>query len=35
MKHRKLVVSTGNEHKIDEIRKILQGLPIEVLSKKM
>ncbi|NLV89199.1 MAG: XTP/dITP diphosphatase [Tissierellia bacterium] len=34
MKHRKLVVSTGNEHKIDEIRKILQGLPIEVLSKK-
>jgi len=34
MKYRKLVVSTGNEHKLDEIRKILKGLPIEVLSKK-
>ncbi|NLK43623.1 MAG: RdgB/HAM1 family non-canonical purine NTP pyrophosphatase [Tissierellia bacterium] len=34
MKYRKLVVSTGNEHKIEEIRDILKGLPIEVLSKK-
>lgn len=34
MKHRKLVVSTGNKHKVDEIKKILNGLPIEVVSKK-
>ncbi|NLY86241.1 MAG: XTP/dITP diphosphatase [Tissierellia bacterium] len=34
MKYRKLVLSTGNEHKVEEIRKILEGLPIEVLSKK-
>lgn len=33
MKHKKLVVSTGNEHKLGEIRKILKDLPIEVLSK--
>ena len=35
MKYRKLVLSTGNEHKVEEIRKILEGLPIEVLSKKI
>ncbi|MCK9443622.1 MAG: RdgB/HAM1 family non-canonical purine NTP pyrophosphatase [Tissierellaceae bacterium] len=34
MSHRKLIVSTGNEHKVEEIRKILKDLPIEVLSKK-
>lgn len=34
MTKRKLVVSTGNQNKIKEIKNILQGLPIEVLSKK-
>ncbi|MFA5576655.1 MAG: RdgB/HAM1 family non-canonical purine NTP pyrophosphatase [Tissierellaceae bacterium] len=34
MTHRKLVVSTGNQHKLEEIRRILKALPIEVLSKK-
>ena len=33
MGNRKLVVSTGNKHKILEIREILEGLNIEVLSK--
>lgn len=31
--HRKLVVSTGNKHKIYEIKDILKDLDIEVLSK--
>lgn len=34
MNKRKLVVSTGNPHKIDEIKDILKGLSIEVVSKK-
>lgn len=34
MKHRKLVLSTNNQHKVEEIRNILKDLPIEVLSKK-
>lgn len=34
MSNRKLVVSTGNQHKIEEIKDILKGLPIEVVSKK-
>ncbi len=34
MKHRRLVLSTNNNHKVEEIRKILDGMPIEVLSKK-
>lgn len=34
MQHRKLVVSTGNEHKLKEIKEILKDLPIKVLSKK-
>ena len=33
MERRKLVVSTGNKHKVDEIKKILSELDIEVLSK--
>lgn len=33
MKYRKLVISTNNEHKVEEIKDILKGLPIEVLSK--
>ncbi|HEY8363260.1 MAG TPA: RdgB/HAM1 family non-canonical purine NTP pyrophosphatase [Tissierellaceae bacterium] len=33
MKHRKLVVSTHNEHKLEEIKRILKDLPVEVLSK--
>jgi XTP/dITP diphosphohydrolase len=33
MERRKLVVSTGNKHKVDEIKKILSDLDIEVLSK--
>ena len=33
MRKRKLVVSTGNKHKVDEIKKILSELDIEVLSK--
>lgn len=34
MKKRKLVVSTGNQHKVEEIKNILKGLSIEVVSKK-
>lgn len=34
MEHRKLILSTNNEHKVEEIKNILKGLPIEVLSKK-
>lgn len=34
MKNRKLVLSTNNRHKIGEIKKILEDLPIEVLSKR-
>lgn len=30
---RKIVVSTGNYHKIDEIKNILKDLPFEVISK--
>jgi len=33
MNKRKLVLSTGNKHKVDEIKKILEDLDIEVLSK--
>lgn len=33
MKHRKLVLSTNNIHKVKEIQDILSDLPIEVLSK--
>ena len=33
MNKRKLVLSTGNKHKVDEIKKILKDLDIEVLSK--
>ena len=33
MNRRKLVVSTGNQHKVQEIKRILRGLDIEVLSK--
>ena len=34
MEKRKLVISTGNQNKIDEISYILKDLPIEILSKK-
>ncbi|MGN9163846.1 RdgB/HAM1 family non-canonical purine NTP pyrophosphatase [Tissierellaceae bacterium HCP3S3_D8] len=34
MKHRRLVLSSNNIHKIDEIGRILEDLPIEVLSKR-
>lgn len=34
MKKRKLVLSTGNSHKVEEIKDILKDLPIEVLTKK-
>lgn len=34
MTRRKLVLSTGNINKIEEIKKILKDLPIEVLSKR-
>ncbi|MCQ4925717.1 XTP/dITP diphosphatase [Tissierella carlieri] len=34
MEKRKLVVSTGNQHKVEEIKNILEGLSIEVVSKK-
>lgn len=33
MINRKLILSTGNVNKVDEIKKILKDLPIEVLSK--
>lgn len=33
MGKRKLVISTGNQNKIDEIAAILKDLPIEILSK--
>nr|WP_077369669.1 XTP/dITP diphosphatase [Anaerosalibacter sp. Marseille-P3206] len=33
MMNRKLVLSTGNIHKIAEIKDILEGLPIEIYSK--
>ena len=33
MINRKLILSTGNMNKVDEIKKILKDLPIEVLSK--
>ena len=34
MKKRKLIISTGNQNKVDEIAVILKDLPIEILSKK-
>ena len=34
MKKRKLVLSTGNQHKVEEIKNILEDLSIEVVSKK-
>ena len=34
MKKRKLIISTGNKNKVDEIAHILKDLPIEILSKK-
>lgn len=34
MKYRRLVLSTNNEHKVEEIKDILKELPIEVFSKK-
>ena len=34
MKKRKLIISTGNQNKVDEIAIILKDLPIEILSKK-
>lgn len=34
MGKRKLVISTGNQNKVDEIAFILKDLPIEILSKK-
>lgn len=30
---RKIVISTGNQHKVDEIKSILKDLPFEVISK--
>ena len=33
MKKRTLVLSTGNSNKVKEIKDILKGLPIEVVSK--
>lgn len=33
MKKTKLILASGNVHKIDEIKKILKGLPVEILSK--
>lgn len=33
MNYRKLVLSTNNDHKVQEIKKILIGMPISVLSK--
>lgn len=34
MKYRRLIISTNNDYKVQEIKKILEGMPIEVLSKK-
>lgn len=34
MEKRKLIISTGNQNKVDEIAVILKDLPIEILSKK-
>lgn len=34
MEKRKLIISTGNQNKVDEIAYILKDLPIEILSKK-
>lgn len=34
MTRRRLIVSTGNIHKVEEIKEILKDLPIDVLSKK-
>ena len=34
MEKRKLIISTGNQNKVDEISHILKDLPIEILSKK-
>lgn len=33
MKRKKLILSTGNKNKVEEIREILKKLPIDVLSK--
>ncbi|WP_069650250.1 XTP/dITP diphosphatase [Caloranaerobacter ferrireducens] len=33
MNKTRLIVASGNVHKIDEIKKILKGLPLEILSK--
>ena len=33
MNKTRLIVASGNIHKIDEIKKILKGLPLEILSK--
>ncbi|HZJ98724.1 MAG TPA: XTP/dITP diphosphatase [Tissierellaceae bacterium] len=33
MEYRKLILSTNNDHKVEEIKKILIDMPIEVLSK--
>ncbi|MDR7869238.1 MAG: XTP/dITP diphosphatase [Tissierellaceae bacterium] len=33
MKYRKLILSTNNNHKVEEIKNILKDMPIEVLSK--
>lgn len=33
MNKRKLVLSTGNKHKVEEIKNILKDLPIEVVTK--
>ena len=33
MEYRKLILSTNNDHKVEEIKKILMEMPIEVLSK--
>ncbi|MTI70151.1 MAG: RdgB/HAM1 family non-canonical purine NTP pyrophosphatase [Firmicutes bacterium] len=33
MKNRRIIVSSGNKHKIEEIKDILKGLPFNILSK--
>lgn len=33
MELKKIIVASGNEHKIKEIKNILKGLPVEVVSK--